>query len=224
VAGVIAVLLAITSVGVSRSNRKLLESSDELEKAKDRALQNDLESRDEKIAALNNHAAALQVEALNLQKQLLVQGPREKLLLIGENRRELVDALKSFSGQKIDVRRSAFVIMANSKLVSSTPIGDDTIGLADSLFRILKDASWVLPPNPLVSAIQGHGIQIEVVRGATPETISAAKVLVMALRKTGLEVNDPLLSTMEQAQRPNVDPILPEFGKDTIVLTVLPHP
>src|ERR1022692_340047 len=99
VAGLIAVSLAFTSVGVSRSNRTLLESSDELEKAKDRALQTDLKSRDEKIAALNDHAASLQVEALNLQKQLLAQGPREKLLF-GENRRELIDALRTFSGQK----------------------------------------------------------------------------------------------------------------------------
>jgi hypothetical protein len=222
VAGFIAVSLAVTSVGVSRSNRKLLEASDELEKAKDRALQDDLKSRDEKIAALNDHAAALQVEALNLQKQLLAQGPREKLLN-GENRRELIDTLKNFAGQKVDVRRSAFVMMANSKLVSSTPVGDDTIGLANSLYGILKDAAWVLPPNPLVSGVQGHGIQIEVVQGATSETIAAARALVATLRKTGLEVNNPLLSTPEQAGRVSVDPILPDFGKDTIVLTVLPH-
>jgi hypothetical protein len=222
-AGFIAVSLAVTSVGASRSNRKLLESSDELEKAKDRALQADLKSRDEKIATLNDHAASLEVEALNLQKQLIAQGPREKLLF-GENRRELIDALKLFKGQKVDVRRSAFVTMVNSRLVSSSPIGDDTITLADSLFGILKDAAWVLPPSPLVSGIQGHGIQVEVVQEATPETISAAKALVVALRKTGLEVNIPLISTLEQAKRVSIDPILPEFGKDTIVLTVLPHP
>lgn len=193
---------------------------DEKQKAQLRQFDKDLTEAKTQLSLQRTRAAEAE---LRLQKQLLAQGPREKLLL-GENRRELVDALKAFSGQKIDVRRSASVIMVNSKIVSSTPIGDDTIGLADSLFGILKDAAWVLPPNTLVSGIQGHGIQIEVVRGATPETISAAEALVAALRRVGLEVNNPLLSTPEQAGRVSVDPILPEFGKDTVVLTVLLHP
>lgn len=61
-AGLIAVALAVTAVGVSRSNGKLSDLRDELDRAKDRALQVDSKEKDEKIASLNSEAASARLE------------------------------------------------------------------------------------------------------------------------------------------------------------------
>lgn len=174
-------------------------------------------------ASQRERAAKLEVEAATLRKQLLVQGPRENLLT-GENRQKFVDALKPFSGQRIDVRHSASTIMVNGAVVMSTPIGDDALGLATALIGALKDAGWNSPPTPLISSFQGQGLKVEVVQNFSPGTLTAAKALVEALKKVPLTVEGPLLDNDEQAKRVGKDVILPAFDENTIILTVLTHP
>lgn len=171
----------------------------------------------------NARASALEVEALKLREQLVAQGPRENLLR-GESRKKLVDALKPFAGQRIDVRRSASVIEVNGAVVMSTPIGDDTLGLSQALVGVLRDAGWNLPPSPLLSAFQGQGLKVEVVQKASPKTLGAAVALVEALRKVPLTVEGPLLDNDEQAKRVGTGVVLPAFDENTIILTVLTHP
>ena len=183
----------------------------------------DIALSNERSAEANQRAASLEVEALKLRGQLLVQGPRENLLR-GEKRQEFVDVLKPFTGQKIDVRRSASVIEVNGEVVMSTPIGDDTIGLSRSFISALRDAGWHSPPDPLLSAFHGEGLKVEIAENASAKTVEAAKALVEALRGLPLSVEGPLLDNEEQAKRVGKEVISPAFGKDTIILLVMTHP
>jgi len=79
------------SVLNSRQDAKLREFDDNLTKAK------------AQVEVLRGDNLRLETKALSLQKELLAQGPREKLLTNEETRQELVDALKPFAGQAIDV-------------------------------------------------------------------------------------------------------------------------
>jgi hypothetical protein len=187
----------------------------------------DISTANQRAAEANERAASLEVTALGLRKQLMLQGARENLIT-GENRRKLVDALKPFSGQHVDVRRSAFPMMVNGKIVSVTPIGDDTLGLAQALLGVVKDAGWLSPPSVLPWGIQETGISVEITDGASASTRSAAEALVMALRSISLSVNGPMVlpfgsnrfarvGTVEQATPPLL-------GKDTILLGILTHP
>jgi hypothetical protein len=177
----------------------------------------------ERAGKANERAATLEVEALKLRTQLASQGPRANLLT-GENRRRLVAALQPFSGQRIDIRHSASTILVNGAVVMSTPIGDDALGLANTLIEVLREAGWNMPPKPLISGLQGTGLDVEVLPGASPETRAAAKALAEALRDVPLEVDGPSQVTDDRAKRVGTELILPSFGENTIVLDVLTHP
>lgn len=56
IAGFAALLLVITAIGVSRSNRELLRSSEELDRTKDRKLQSDLKAKDAEIGLAGTKA------------------------------------------------------------------------------------------------------------------------------------------------------------------------
>lgn len=175
------------------------------------------------IAKANERAARLEVEALKLQGQLLAQGPRENLL-IGEKRQKLVELLKPFAGQKIDVRYSASVIEVNGKVVMSTPIGDDGKGLARSLISVLNEAGWNVPANPLLSSFQARGLRVEALNSSSIKTQRAAKALADALRETTLMVDGPFGVDNARAKRVGTEIISPPFDENTIVLTVFTHP
>lgn len=218
-----AIFVVLTTRIALTKAKKLAEVQEELIRAKDAQLTSDLKEKDAKIADTNERAAALEVEALNLRKQLLEQGPRGNLLA-GENRRKLVNALKRFSGQKIDVRHSATTMMVNGTVVLSTPIGDDALGLANALIGILKDAGWNVPPTPLISGFQGHGVEVEILHNASSETRVAAGALAEALRQVPLGVNGPSPITVDHAKRVGTEVILPALDENTIILVVLTHP
>ena len=73
-----------------------------------RKFDTDLTDAKKQVENLRGDNLKLEAKALSLQTELLKQGPRANLL-IGETRRELVDALEAFPGQKIDVRRTAML-------------------------------------------------------------------------------------------------------------------
>jgi hypothetical protein len=77
-----------------------------------------------KVAAqANERAAALEAEALTLRKELLQQGPRANLIR-GHGRRKLVDALRPFVKQRIDVCHRAALTKVNERIIQSTPTGE----------------------------------------------------------------------------------------------------
>lgn len=178
----------------------------------------------ELAADANARAAGLEVEALQLRKQLQLQGPRANLIT-GQARKQLVDALKQFTKQPVDVRHCATVIGANRRILTVTPIGDDVVGLASALIDILKEADWDVPSKPMPSTLQGEGIAVQVAIEASDTTKAAAQAFVEALRYIPLAVEDPSHEHGEPwRRRPSDDPIEPPFGQDTIVIDVLPHP
>ncbi|MFZ0798388.1 MAG: hypothetical protein WCA13_02615 [Terriglobales bacterium] len=176
-------------------------------------------------ADANARAAGLEVEALQLRKQVVLQGARENLLA-GDNRQKLVHALKPFAGQRVDVRYSANAFMVNSAVISATPLGDDTVGLANALVGIMKDAGWSLPPTALLYSIQGYGINVEIVNAASPSTRAAAEELAKALRDVSLVVFGPQIVSPERTARvgKEAQAMSPPLDENTIVLGVLTHP
>jgi hypothetical protein len=72
VAGLIGVAIAISSLGFSRSNKKLTDLRGELDKAKDRALQSDLKAKDDAIAESQRETAQaqLEIERIKLPRRL----------------------------------------------------------------------------------------------------------------------------------------------------------
>jgi hypothetical protein len=227
---VLAAGVFVTQFIVIKKGKLLAETQDELIAEKDRQSAADSKDKDLKISdakraaeEARERAAALEVEALKLRRQLLWQGPRGNLL-VGENRRKLVDALSPFSGQKIDVRHSASTIMVNGTVAMSTPIGDDSLNLATALIGVLKDAGWNLPATPLISGFQGSGVEVEILHNASRETRTAAEALVEALRQVPLAVNGPVPITDDRAKRVGTEVILPALDKNTIILLVLTHP
>jgi len=187
------------------------------------ALNKDAGEAREAAGKAMERAAALELETLKLRKDLMVQASRASLF-VGEDRQKFVNALKPFSGQKIDLRRSASAIMVNGTIVASTPIGDDTVGLANTLFKALADAGWKLPPTPLLSNLQGYGLEVEILHNAPPETQRAAKALVDALKQLSVSVNGPALVNQDRAQRVGNAVVLPALDENTVILHILTHP
>jgi len=219
----------------SRANKKLsaLQNSHALtQEAEIARLRKDSTSFELDIAKANKgaadanaRAAGLEVEALRLQKQLVLQGARENLLT-GDNRKKIVEALKRFAGQRVDVRYSANAFMVNSAVVTATPLGDDTVGLANALVGVMKDAEWSLPPTPLLYGVQGYGLNVEIVDTASPSTRAAAEALAKALRDVSLVVFGPQIVSPERTARvgKEAQAMSPPLDENTIVLGVLTHP
>ena len=176
-------------------------------------------------AEANTRAASLEVQALQLRKDLVLQGSRENLLS-GEIRKKLIAALRPFAGQKIDVRYTANALMVNSAVVTSAPLGDDVVGTANALVSVMKEAGWNLPSTALLYSVQGYGINVEIVASSSPSTHAAAKALADALRGVSLEIFGPQIISPDRAQRTGTaaQALTPLLDENTIILGVLTHP
>jgi hypothetical protein len=115
-------------------------------------------------------------------------------------------------------------MMVNSHIVQVTPIGDDTLGLANALIGAFKEADWNLPSDALPSHLQGQGITVQVTRVASQQTKLAAEALVSALKNVPLTVVGPLEGADNMVRRVGEDDIRPPFNGDTIVVDVQIHP
>jgi hypothetical protein len=104
IAGFAALLLVITAIGVSRSNRELLRSSDELDRAKDSKLALELRTKDEEIARAQQLAAEAKQKAE--AEQLARVKIEEKMAprhLSPEQRKSMATKLLQFGGQKVQI-------------------------------------------------------------------------------------------------------------------------
>jgi hypothetical protein len=212
-------LIASLVVGVMATYLVVMSSN-----AKERYLRKQISDAGVVAASATERAAASELEALRLQKELSLQASRGNLF-VGENRQKLVDAMKRFAGASIDVRRSASAIMVNGTVVMSVPRGDDTIALAQSLFSVFQDAHWNQPPRPLLSDLQGYGTEIEISQRASPETLAAATALAESLKRLTLSVNGPVRVPEARLQRVGSESAeKPALNTETIVFHVLTHP
>ena len=144
IAGLAATLLAVTAVGVSRSNRNLVDASDRLDKAKDRKLQADLKAKDDEIAALENESAQLTASNLRLEAAISPRrlSPRQKdsLSKLEKFANRLVE-IKSYSNDAEGLVLATEIINA---LGPKTPIRDNrlTMQTAGSVsFGVLVEGS-----------------------------------------------------------------------------------
>jgi len=213
--------LVVTSIVLKRNNDGLDTARDRLASFTEKQYEADSKTKDRDIAALNKQAASSQVEALRLQRQMLLQGPRANLL-VGESRNALASALEMFPGQKIDVRRSAFVFAVNGKPVSSTPIGDDVWALANAIIPILRKASWKSPPEPGLCSFTAKGIVVGIAADAPEKTMKAAKALVTALSEIMLATTGPIVFDDARFKQVGLDTLSPSDSM-TIILEVHPR-
>jgi hypothetical protein len=221
-------VVVATRLTIVRS-RELATAQISLDSAKDRKAAADSKAKDVKIAEAteaaghaNERAASLELEAQKLRGQVLSQGPRANSL-VGANRKKLIDALIPYKGQLVDVRHSAFAIMVNSSVVSSTPIGDDALGLANALIPILKESGWSTPDNALLGNLTGRGIQVDISMNASAETRNAAQAIVEALRSIKLETFGVYPAAQDRFKRVGSEVFHPPLSDNTIVITVLTH-
>jgi hypothetical protein len=243
-AAIAAVAVVVTTYTALTRAKQLANVEGQMVEAKDKQREIELRDRDVKIAEAgtkasdaetkaegfrldiakaNERAAVLELHSLKLRKELVFQGPRANLIS-GETRQKFVDALKPFAKQKVDVRHSAMVMMVNSHIVQVTPLGDDTLSLANALIGVLKEADWNLPSNALPSHLQGQGITVQFTRDASQQTKAAAEALISALRNVPLTVTGPIEGANNTVARVGEDVIRPAFDGDTIVIDVQIHP
>lgn len=175
------------------------------------------------LAASHERVAHLESDTASLLKQLIEQGPRSHLLY-GTNRDELIEELKPFAGQKVEVRicRGSFNQYFADK---------DAIGVAMLLQDIFEKANWSGSPL-VVENCGGTGIQVSFDPNAPEPVRMAASALASALEKLPMTLianGAVAVATPRSEQPPTYDgtgkliPLRP-LTDDTIVVTVLSHP
>jgi hypothetical protein len=184
-----------------------------------------------KLAAdANERTANVELEALKLQQQLIAQGSRSALLF-GKNSNIFVAKLKSFRGQKVEVRHCRVSL-------SQFFVDNDTMQLVMRLQTILEtDAKWAVTPY-VEDNCSGTGVEVSVSPKAPESTRKTACALWNALHEIPLTMlgDKPFVMQSPRPQQPkmydcgttskceNREVVLPPLGADTIVLTVLSHP
>jgi len=181
------------------------------------------------LSVQEERAANLEKEAAALLKQLIDQGPRSHLLY-GERQERLIEQLKPFTGQKIEVRfcRASF---------NQFFIDNDTMGVVMRLQDILRKSLWSVIPF-VIDNCGGNGIEVSV-NPKAPDTVrKAADALWLALHEVPLAMvgDKPFVMESPRPEQPktidcgttsnceNKEVTFPPLGHDTIVLTVLAHP
>ncbi len=173
------------------------------------------------VADVNHSTEQLKRENISLLKQLTEQGPRSHLLY-GQRRSQLIERLKPFAGQRVEVRTCN--ISFNLYVLDN-----DTIGVAMLLRHILGEAGWAVNP-PAVESCSGTGIFISRHPKSSDLTQKAAEALVAGLEQVPLVVNGVRLSGAPRPQQMAVfesggkEIPFPPLGIDTIIIEVLAHP
>jgi hypothetical protein len=173
----------------------------------------------ERAARLEKEAASLRKEAASLLRQLVEQGPRSNLLY-GTKRDELIDELKPFAGQQIEVRYCGALFNDN-----------DAMGVAMLLQGIFEKAGWLGSPL-VIENCGGTGIRVSFNPNATEPVRKAAGALALALQKIPLKLvsNGAMAIETPRSEQPptydhlgNLKPLRP-LTNDTIVVLVAAHP
>jgi hypothetical protein len=160
----------------------------------------ELTAANAKVEGLRGDNLRLEAKALSLQKELLAQGPRANLLANEETRRELVDALKPFAGQKIDVQCE--LRLRDSLETGDVPGFGETVELAKSVISVLNDAHWDAPKvlSGTRSRLHGHGISVHIPQNASPSVHKIAEALVKALGGVPFAVSGPSPDSPDPAE------------------------
>lgn len=192
------------------SAEKLSTVEGQLSAAKDREKDINIAEAERHAAEANLRAASLENETVLLNEKLIKQGSRTSRLL-GDNHERFVQSMKHFAGQKVEVAMNAMYL--------SEP---DTQGLFTVLSAGLQRAGWHVQPELL--DISGTGINICVLKEASPYTHEAADALAS-------ELNDLGLTGMHGGKLTASHNLNPSFLKptqmpdgDTVLVLVTTHP
>lgn len=139
----------------------------------------------------NREAAKLRIRAEELEEQILELGPRD-LLLYGKREETLVNSLRQFKGQKVQVRICVF---ANNEV-------RDTAERLTALFKIAEwtvsphspdwgESNCLLPPNLTSTGLPPSGIWVGT-PSATPSGVTRGRVRKLVEFLSGV----PLLATL----------------------------
>jgi hypothetical protein len=156
-------------------------------------------------------AAVLEKETAVLQRQLLMQDRRANLLLGAKRRNLFTTAIKSFAGQKFDIR---FCRQPDSEISF----------LALTLMGAMVFAKWELREfSPALGCSVGVGLMLD--PRAPKSTKVAAAALIKAMFNIGL-VQSPDPNFLLSAGRPAVpgETLLAPSTIDTVLVDVESHP
>jgi hypothetical protein len=169
----------------------------------------------EELNAVRKEADALKIDLASASKELsavefrtLLLDKREKLL-VGQRRQRLLDALKPFAGQKVDVRRMAILTrLINGPNPTSSTL-EERDGLARSLIGVLNEVDWNAPKvlSNRTSVLPGDGVSVHLFPNAPLSTLKAAGVLIKALGKVPLATSGPT-SDLTTAEEPDKGAII----------------
>ena len=153
----------------------------------------------------DSEIAVLRLKAAELEKDLISVGSRTRLLY-GKRRELLVEELRSYAGQKAEVRFCQQYLTDN-----------DTMGVALLLLNtILPEAHWsvrtLAPEN-----CGGTGVSVSVSSRASPATRNAADAVVSAFSEVQVGVvGQKVFYLLPGEQEPS--------DVNTVVIVVLAHP
>lgn len=190
---------------------------------KEAYLRRQVATLNQSAASANERTANLEKESAALLKQLIEQGPRSHLLY-GERQERLIEQLRPFSGQKVEIRHCA-------SSFNQYFVDNDTIGVAMRLSDILGKSGWSVTPF-IRENCNGTGLSVSINRQASASTRKAADALLSGLLAVPLAVVGNKVFIAE-SPRPEQPPMFEANGKeivlsplvpDTIVVTVLAHP
>jgi hypothetical protein len=215
-AGIAAIAVALTTRLAIVRAKQLSVAQGELDKAKDAIAKQQIEE-------VRHGTEELRKRNLELQKELIVQGPRVNLLY-GKTAEDFISKLKPFPRQRVEIRYSQVSF-------NQFHIDNDTMGAAMRLQGLLGLAGWDVAPTLVTDNTNGAAIWVAVSSKASKLTTKAANALLDALRDVPLQVNDK--PEISDRPRPPQAPAfsqggnaitLPPLTPDTIVVTVLAHP
>lgn len=125
----------------------------------------------EKAGKANERAAELERESLLLQKQLIAQGSRS-VLLWGRRRKDLVEKLKPFAGQKAEIRHCRISFTQNF-------IDNEAMSLVMALQSVLSnEGKWSVNPLAQENLLWNWNPGIRGPKGSGPGTQGCRCVVV----------------------------------------------
>jgi hypothetical protein len=215
VAALAATGLVLTQYIAFRKAKTLNDVQTRLARLKESQVERNLKDEELKIEELRSQSASL-------LRQLMAQGPRS-YLLYGEARDKFIGALSPFPTQKVEIRYC-------DTSFNQFPLDKDVIDVIGLLTGIFRAAKWSAFPMVRENC-GGSGISVAIDPKASASTKKASDALLSALLALPLAVVGNQVFVTE-SPRNLPQPIMFDAGKqvilpplrDTIVVTVLPHP
>lgn len=203
-AGFAGICLAIGAIGVSRSNKAVSDFVEQLEKAKDRKLQDDLKAKDGEIASLTRDTEDAKRDT-SLVK-LHISQANERASNADKAATEAKLELAKFRAPRTLTAEQRSAIEAAMKVFPKTPFDmwasadSEATGLAEEIEQALLAAGWEEfdAGNPIglhrgggkksLGILIASGISVEIDQSRLPDLLKPCDDLITALKAQGLAI------------------------------------